>query len=60
MYMPVRPIHTLRAGNIHAVIVVKLHLTALIAASFKAIVDIGARSSRWDEKIHLADHRSPQ
>ena len=33
-------------------IVVKLHLTSLVTASFKPIVDIGARSSRWDEKIH--------
>ena len=29
---------------------VKLHLTALIAAIFKAIVDIGTRASGWDEK----------
>src|SRR5947207_15549192 len=36
--------------NIHAVVVVKLHLTSLVAASFKAIVNIGARSSRRDEK----------
>jgi hypothetical protein len=38
--------------DIHTVIVVKLHLPALIAASFEAIIDIGARASRWDEKIH--------
>src|SRR6185312_9594791 len=38
------------SGNIHAVIMVELHLTALIAAFFKAIVDIGSRASRWDKK----------
>jgi hypothetical protein len=50
MYRPVRPDPYIATGNIHPVIMVKLHFTSLVVTLFKPFVGIDPRSARWNKQ----------